>query len=76
MGKRYKDGIYASSCVGATDQLLFRKAVVNGRLCMAYIKNDVVVALKDWEEANQEMYGPTPSLKITTEGEDYFIHNL
>lgn len=73
MGKRYDDGIYARSCIGASDPLMFRKAMVDGKLCMAYIKNNAVVALKDWAEANQEMYGPGPCLVITSNGGDYCI---
>lgn len=73
MGKRLKDGIYAKSCNGSTDQLLFRKAMIDGRLYIAYIKNNVVVALKDWNEVSKEMYMPGPYLQIKKIGSTYCI---
>ena len=64
MSKKLKDGIYAKSCQGEQPKLMFRKAIIDGRLSMAYVKVNTVLAAKDWEEANREMFSPGPCLIV------------
>ena len=38
------------------DQLLFVRAIINGVLCAAYIKNDELVSYEPWDAINRQMY--------------------
>lgn len=47
------------------EQLLFVRAIVNGVLCAAYIKNNMLVSYEPWEDVNRQMYiGPCLEFKV------------
>lgn len=46
------------------DQLLFVRALVNGVLCAAYVKNGELVSYEPWEAINKQMY-TGPCLEFT-----------
>lgn len=66
--KKFTDGIYAHSCIGGNNQLVFRRAVLNGKLYLAYVKQNKLIALRDWEEVVREMKQPGPCLQLRTKG--------
>ena len=47
------------------EKQLFHKAIVNGVLCAAYIKDGNLIAWEPWENVNREMYAG-PYLEFTT----------
>lgn len=60
--KRKGTAIYTTH---TAEKQLFHKALVNGKLCAAYIKDGNLVAYASWEEVNREMY-TGPYLEFTT----------
>ena len=46
------------------EQLLFVRAIINGVLCAAYIKNGELVSYEPWDAINRQMY-TGPCLEFT-----------
>jgi len=54
--KKKAEGIYTTH---EQENLLFVRAMVNGVLCAAYVKNGQLVSYEPWEAVNRQMYtGP------------------
>jgi hypothetical protein len=53
---RKAEGIYTSH---ESEKLLFVRAMVDGVLCAAYVKDGKLVSYEPWESINRQMYsGP------------------
>lgn len=54
--KKKTGAIYATH---SAEKQLFFKAMVNGVLCAAYVKDGQLISYEPWEEVNRQMYtGP------------------
>lgn len=54
--KKKTGAIYATH---SAEKQLFYKAMVNGILCAAYVKDSQLISYEPWEEVNRQMYtGP------------------
>ncbi len=54
--KKKPGAIYATH---SAEKQLFFKAMVNGVLCAAYVKDGQLISYEPWEEVNRQMYtGP------------------
>lgn len=73
--KRVKDGIYAYSCEGELNKLVFRRAVLNGKLYIAYVKQGKLIALRRWDEIQKEMHTGAPCLNLEVYGTRVSIAN-
>ena len=52
------DGIYVKYLDKDCNKLLFRKAMIDGRLFLAITNEKKVLAIKSWEDTNMEMFSP------------------
>lgn len=48
--------------------MLFRKAMIDGRLFLAITNEKKVLAIKSWEDTNMEMFSPGPCLVLDKDG--------
>lgn len=62
------DGIYAKYLDKDCNKLLFRKAMIDGRLFLAITNEKKVLAIKSWEDTNMEMFSPGPCLVLDKDG--------
>ena len=51
--KKKTGAIYATH---SAEKQLFFKAMVNGVLCAAYVKDGQLISYEPWEEVNRQMY--------------------
>lgn len=54
--QKHKDGIYAKTCDGSKEMLLFHVRTIDGKLCITYEKGGKIVAFKSMEEVMREVY--------------------
>ena len=62
------DGIYVKYLDKDFNKLLFRKAMIDGRLFLAITNEKKVLAIKSWEDTNMEMFSPGPCLVLDKDG--------
>ena len=62
------DGIYVKYLDKDCNILLFRKAMIDGRLFLAITNEKKVLAIKSWEDTNMEMFSPGPCLVLDKDG--------
>ena len=62
------DGIYVTYLDKDCNKLLFRKAMIDGRLFLAITNEKKVLAIKSWEDTNMEMFSPGPCLVLDKDG--------
>ena len=62
------DGIYVKFLDKDCNKLLFRKAMIDGRLFLAITNEKKVLAIKSWEDTNMEMFSPGPCLVLDKDG--------
>lgn len=61
--KKKSGGIYATH---ENERLLFVKAIVNGVLCAAYVKNGELISYEPWDSINQQMdTGPCLKFEVS-----------
>ena len=62
------DVIYVKYLDKDCNKLLFRKAMIDGRLFLAITNEKKVLAIKSWEDTNMEMFSPGPCLVLDKDG--------
>ena len=62
------DEIYVKYLNKDCKKLLFRKAMIDGRLFLAITNEKKVLAIKSWEDTNMEMFSPGPCLVLDKDG--------
>ena len=62
------DGSYVKYLDKDCNKLLFRKAMIDGRLFLAITNEKKVLAIKSWEDTNMEMFSPGPCLVLDKDG--------
>ena len=60
---RNKGAIYSTH---ETEKQLFYKALVDGVLCAAYIKDGKLISYEPWDDVNRQMYNSDVILSFTT----------
>ena len=53
MEKKIQERIYATN---GKHKIFGMKAIINGKLSLAYFEGDKIVAYTSWEEVNRQMY--------------------
>jgi len=54
--QKHKDGIYAKTCDGSKEMLLFHVRTIDGKICFTYEKGGQIVASKPMDEVMREIY--------------------
>ncbi len=61
--KKKTEGIYTTH---EQENLLFVRAMINGVLCAAYVKNGQLVSYEPWDAINRQMYtGPCLEFQVS-----------
>ncbi len=61
--KKKPEGIYTTH---ENESLLFVRAIVNGVLCAAYVKNNELISYEPWDSINRQMYtGPCLKFEVS-----------
>lgn len=58
-----KGAIYATH---SQEKQLFYKALVDGVLCAAYVKDGTLISYEPWDEVNRQMYNSDVCLTFST----------
>lgn len=54
--QKHKNGIYAKTCDGSKEMLLFHVRTIEGKICLTYEKAGKIIASKPVDEVMREIY--------------------